>query len=89
MPVSTAMFTWRYQPLGTVTVLGVQPKRAPWTRIDQAPGGNAMRYLPFSSVVTVRVTPEREKSSVAPVSGAVQATPTWQTGLVGPRVTTP
>ena len=47
-----------------MTAAGFEPKCAFCTRSDQRPGVSPMRYLPLSSVVTRRVTPKREKTSV-------------------------
>ena len=43
---------------------GFQPKCASLTRSDQRPGASPIRYLPLASVVTRRVLPGREKTSV-------------------------
>jgi hypothetical protein len=73
-----------------VTSLGVQPNWAFWTRSDHRPDGRAIRYLPLVSVVTrLAVVPVRENTSVAWLYGAEHGIETWQTGFVGPRVTTP
>jgi hypothetical protein len=49
-----------------------------------------MRYLPVWLVLTCALTrPSRLNWSTSPFAGASHGFPSWQTGVVGPRITTP
>jgi hypothetical protein len=89
MPVSTEKSMCRKRPRGTQVVAG-STGRAWSTRTLYVPGVSAMRYAPLGDV-RVRATsrPDREKTIIAPGIGALHGSSAMQTGVIGPRVTSP
>ena len=54
------------------------------------PGPKTIRYVPSRVVVVLAASaPAWEKTRVTFAAGASQGLPAWQTGVVGPRMTTP
>src|SRR5260221_14332188 len=59
-------------------------------RTVYVPGASRTVYRPWAPTFTrVAVRPSLLKTRTAPTAGSLQGIPTRQTGVIGPRVTTP